>query len=560
VGRRYAPLALLAAVQLILVLMLPSTAPRTTGVDAVGAGTSSDGGAVTLGPTGDAGTGAVGSSDVAGGGGQAGGGGTRSAAAGSRVGTGPGAGDTSHCVAGRQFDPAIDFYAPVCAPKWGGGDNGGATYQGVTKDSIKIVEYIPRTDPAIQSIAQAAGLYVPPEALQAFREAMEKFINGRFELYGRKIKIETAEGTCSITPPDIACLRNDFRRIIKDQQPFTIVWAVPGCSACFDEMSQNKTLNVGGLYFTDEFSQARAPFHWDVQPSGTFLNRSMGQFWCANLANQPAAYALHQSGSMNGKPRKLGVIGPNDPQMEATVQAAKAELAKCGDTIAAEYYYAADLTTAAQQVQAGVSKMQQAGVTSIYYLADIAGPGYFMGGQQNQNYYVENIMTGAGTQDNDDSGQQLQTNPIACPKGPPCPFSTSFGLLTTVYEPIGKDAAARVWKAAGNSGPPPYERVNFTWDYYSLIATMIQASGPVLTPQNIDVGVRAYGLRGDAGHALRGFPSGSYTWTHDMGMQYWNKDLRSPYNGELGAYVVVGGRSALGAWKPGGLGQLPNRG
>jgi hypothetical protein len=562
VARRYAPLALLVVVQLVLVLLLPSTAPSeqqvqfdgdgelggsSTGAfagpdieDSSGPGTglSSDGGS--SGPV--VGQPDVGQSDVG------------------QPNVGPGGGDTSHCVAGRQFDPAIDFHAPPCAGTWGGGNNGGSTYQGVTADTIKVVEYEPQSNPAVESIAQAAGLYVSPEQRAAFRDAAETFLNNSYEMYGRKIQIEVAKGTCSITPPDIACLRNDFRRIITDMKPFAVFWIAGGCSACFDEMSQLKTLNLGGMFFTDRFAQARAPYHWDVQQSGTTMNASIGQFWCANLAHKNAEYALHETGSMNGQVRKLGVIGLNDPEMEATVQAAKAELAKCDDTIAAEYYYAADLSTAAQQVQAGISKMRAAGVTSIYYLNDIAGPGYFMGFQQQNRYFVENIMSGAGTQDNDESGRQLQTNPIACPNGPPCPFQTAFGLSVAVYEPLGKDTGARVWRAAGRSGDPPYHFVTLYWDYLSMLGTMVQSAGPNLTPQNIDDGVRTYGMRGDADHVLRGFPRGSYTWGHDMGMQYWDENETSPYDGLKGAWVKVGSRNALGAWSPGGLGKLPNRG
>jgi hypothetical protein len=552
IARRYGPLVALLAAQLVIILLLPSTAPGTKRVAAGTATTGSGAGGanapgVTAPGAGTTNIGATGTGPAAGG-----------TAENGAAGLAPG--DTSHCVDGRQFDPAIDFYAPPCVPNWAG-DNGGATYQGVTADSIKIIEYMPQVNPAVQSIAEAAGLYVSPEALAAFRAAAERFINEHYELYGRKIHIETADGTCSITPPDVACLRNDFRRIIQDRQPFAIIWVVGGCSACFDEMSQEQTLNLGGQFFSDEFSQARAPYHWDAQLSGSTLNAEMGQFWCANLAHQSAQYALNQPGNMNSQTRKLGVIALNDPEMEKTVQAAKAELAKCGDQIAAEYYYAADLTTAAQQVQAGLAKMRAAGVTSIYYLNDIAGPGYFMGAQQGEHYFVENIMSGAGTQDNDESGRQLQTNPIACPQGPPCPFETSFGLSTTEYEPLGNDAGARVWQAAGSTGPPPYDFVTLNWDYYSLVATLIQSAGPTLTPQNIDIGVRSYGMRGDATHVLRGFPDGSYAWGHDMGMQYWDKNASSAYDKKTGGWIKVGdGRSPLDGWTPGGLGQLPARG
>src|SRR5262245_30227162 len=126
IARRYGPLVLLAAVQLVIILLLPSTAPATQRVtaDTSGRGPGGAAGATAAGG-GVAGPSADGTSGY--GGQTSGGGGALESG-----GVGPGAGDTSHCVAGRQFDPTVDFFAPPCIGKWAGGDNGGETYQGVT--------------------------------------------------------------------------------------------------------------------------------------------------------------------------------------------------------------------------------------------------------------------------------------------------------------------------------------------------------------------------------------------------------------------------------------------
>ncbi len=70
------------------------------------------------------------------------------------------AGSTKHCVNGRQFDTKIDYFAPPCVPGQPGAayaNNGGATWNGVTKDTIKIVEYIPDYGAAVNTILQALG-------------------------------------------------------------------------------------------------------------------------------------------------------------------------------------------------------------------------------------------------------------------------------------------------------------------------------------------------------------------------------------------------------------------
>src|SRR4051794_40345476 len=160
-ARRYGPLAVVVAGQLLIIAAVPSKAPneaRLAAGSANGPGAESaalgsgNGAAATAGRTPAAGAtdaGSTAATNTAGG--TAAGPTARPTATG---GTGSAAGvqtatataqDTAHCVAGRTFDPALAYFAPPCVPGTPGGpypDNGGATYQGVTKDAITIVDYV----------------------------------------------------------------------------------------------------------------------------------------------------------------------------------------------------------------------------------------------------------------------------------------------------------------------------------------------------------------------------------------------------------------------------------
>ena len=121
-ARRYAPLVALAAIQLLIIATVPSKAPNNASAaqQQLAAGATQGGGNVDTGQTG-AGT----ASTVAGSGGAVGGavGGTTAGAGGSAgsggatattvAGAASGAGDTTHCVAGREFDAKIAYYAPA---------------------------------------------------------------------------------------------------------------------------------------------------------------------------------------------------------------------------------------------------------------------------------------------------------------------------------------------------------------------------------------------------------------------------------------------------------------
>src|SRR5438270_8867243 len=106
-ARRYAPLALALAVQLIIIVTAPSTAQKgTTLASGNGGGFTTGGVGGEASAAGAAGSEAVGAGGAAGvGGGTAGG-----AAARGGVSVPPGvsnAGDTSHCVGGREYDAAL---------------------------------------------------------------------------------------------------------------------------------------------------------------------------------------------------------------------------------------------------------------------------------------------------------------------------------------------------------------------------------------------------------------------------------------------------------------------
>jgi len=222
------------AVQLVIIVLAPSIAQKGTNV-ATGAGANGfangDAGA-------DNGTGgAGGAAGVAGGaGGAAASGGAAGSAAGraGAAGLPPGvaAGDTSHCVAGRQYDPVLAYWAPPCVPGAPGApfpNNGGATGPGVTADSITIIDYVTNYGAEVNAILQAEGALVTADDAKPFDAAMANFINKRYTLYGRKVKIVTYASTCQAVPPNVPCLTGEIDKVIDQYKPFGMYWNTTLC-------------------------------------------------------------------------------------------------------------------------------------------------------------------------------------------------------------------------------------------------------------------------------------------------------------------------------------------
>ncbi len=568
-GRRFVPLAAFVAVQLLIIALAPSRPPQTEdalagsaqpGVSSDGAvdgGTVTDGSGVVTDTAGGTTGGTDGSGSTGGGSGGADGG--TGGTAGGTTG-GPPAGDTSHCKGGRQFDPAIDFYAPPCVPSFSG-DNGGATYQGVTQDKITIVRYLGKGNDAVDAILKAQDAFVEVDQYKAFHVAATKFINANYELYGRQVEIKTVQGSCETIPPAVACLRNEMKEIVTGNKPYFVYWNTSLCSGCFDELSKQRTPNAGGWHFRDSFSQARKPYHWDVQMSGTKMAQHTGRFWCAQLAGRPAIYAGSGNPAQNlrDNPRVIGVISTDDPENKGTVEGElAAELAKCGTSIGDhKYFYEQNITTADQQRRAAVLRMNPVGsgekaATSVLCFCDLVAPSFLYSEEQQQNYYPENIVVGSGFMDTD-AASQAYMGTLGCPAAAakPCNFEDAFGLSSiNAQEAKFKDTGQRVWNAGGGQGNAPFESVTGEWDYLNMIASLIQGAGPNLNPSSMEAGAFRQGIRGDAAHVARGFSPGSYAWNQDMRTVYWSPKTAAGWNGKAGAYIQVGpGRTPVNGWR-----------
>lgn len=584
-AKRYLPLAIVLAVQLLIIAVVPSRAPGAGG-DSVDVGIGGDNSGLTLDEEGNvidpitgeviseggadgggAGGAGGGSGGGAGGGGAGGAGGNQ---AGNQLGI-PTTGDTSHCVDGRQFDPKIDFYAPPCIPKFTG-KNPGATYQGVTADTIKIVDYRSKGNQAVDAILIAQDAYTYEDQQLAMNAASQKFINENYELYGRKVEIKMVQGQCDSVPPNYRCLRNEVDQIIKAEKPYAIVWNTSLASPFFAQASAAKVINLGGWHFRDSFNKQWAPYHYDVQISGTQAVQHFADFYCKQMHGKKAIYAGDPV--IQAKERVLGVISTNDPENKKTIEVdLKEALASgCGATIAHTYYYAQDINTATQQRNAAVAKMREnPEATTVLCFCDLVAPAFLYQTEEEQKYRPENVIAGSGFMDSDAAARQYDT---LFPGDPSCRcnnvYVNAFGLSQIeAQEPFGKDVFSRVWKASQGGLPPcrscddpntpPYKAASQKWEYYSMLATLIQQSGPNLQPKTTAVGAGLTPPRGTGAARQRSTnPSkGDYTWTDNMRQVYWSPTRPSSFDGKAGSYVDLfpGRRFSIGQY--GGAWSLP---
>jgi hypothetical protein len=615
-ARRYLPLAAALGVLLLIIAVFPSTAKTSTtsaaatgpvrgysvgaggsggsGGTAGGAGSGASGGATATLSGGASGTsGAAGgvsgsSTSIAGaGGGPASGGGAGIAGATTSAASGGGgsvatkaaaepaanatalSGDTTHCVDGREYSPAIDFYAPPCTPGTPGAplpSNGGATSAGVTSNQIELVFFATDYGAVINAILQAEGLYVTTAEDQQLMAAYQSFVNTKYVLWGRKVHIDVYQSGCTAAPPDLQCLLPEMDKITATYHPFAVLWDTTVCSACYAELAKDGVIGVGGSGFTDSFSNQLAPYFYSEGESSTRTITAFTQFWCNQLssANDPSrtvAFAGTENSLQlfNGRPRVLGVLTPNDPDNEdAVTNVLEPQLAAgCNDAAGVnehKFFYSQDASTAAQQTVSAVSAMNTPSnpATSVLCLCDPVAPAFLYGGEKEDNYWPEQIIASDQGQDDDLVGQSYESGE-AC-AGPPCEFDVAFGLSTQGPQlPTGKDPGYLAYDAGGGTGTPVSGlSADTAWETVNMLASLIENTGPDLTPARMQAAAPSMGMRGGGttGMAEVGFAPGDWQWIQDARIVYFDKSAPSGYNGLAGAYVQEPGtpRYALGQY------------
>jgi hypothetical protein len=575
---KFGPLVLLAVVQLVLVLAAPSTAPNANSA----AGISPYG--TSTGATGTTGTGASGVPGAAGtasgpggtvAGGSAAGANGSSAVAGAHGGqsasgasAGQITGDTSHCVGGRQFDPAIDYFAPPCVPGIPGdafANNGGTTWQGVSNTTIELVVYVADYGAEVDQILKAQGLYYNASDAKTWNAAYAKFINSHYQLYGRKLHIDTVQGNCRTVPPDYQCLNQDMDGIVAKYHPYGVLWDTTVCSACFAELSRLHVVNFGGSGFSDAFHNANAPYSYDAGESSTRIEQGLANWWCNQMTSQGGsgrtaifAGAQNRTEDFRKKARVLGVISTNDPDNEDTVKNVlyPALQKGCGEKVSHEYFYAQDINTATQQSQAAAGAMNtpSSPATSVVCLCDPVAPQFGQNAFATDNYWPESIMASDQTMDWDSNAQTYsqggQSPGLSCPNpGRGCPWDNAIGLGSEgAQENPNNMPSVKVWRIASGqhglpkNGQPPALQV--VWANLSMFASLIENTGPLLTPARMQAAAPSMGMRGGGatGHEMRGFSKDNWCWTQDFRVAYWDKNRTSPYNGKKGTYVSIEGR------------------
>jgi hypothetical protein len=412
-----------------------------------------------------------------------------------------------HCIRARQTE---DPQSPPCV-NFFGGDNGGATSPGVTKDTITV----------------AMPFFFGNTTLDQAQIDMEKYFNSRYEFYGRQLKFVGYQPSSSthgrsgeiITPtedlPDPQGEVADAQKVA-GLHPFADVGYLDETgdpSVFIQQMATNKILYTtsDALVLTDADYAKYHPYAWNYYPAMNTLEKNLAAWVCSRLKPYPAQWA---NADIVGRPRKFGIIvGVFPDGHRPEIGDLTSGLSACGMTqngsgpsgypVSNIVYDSGDqsFTNSVANFNSPTDR-----VTSVICIC--------AGGVQNdnilhrwviaadnQNYYPEYVVNQYTGQDNDDFLFLM----------PPC--DSRLGIVcqpTNVNHMFGLDAITK-WdpyygttmpcgyttrEVDPSSGNPPEPCADVeSWSSYPgyqsllVLASGIQMAGPHLTPESFGQGL-----------------------------------------------------------------------
>jgi hypothetical protein len=307
----------------------------------------------------------------------------------------PGIG-SADALASPNCDPSTkrvryqSYSAPLCVKPWNeGDDNGGATTQGVTATTIKVVVLygdLPAQQLATRGLYtnQATGENNPNAPIDATKDLNEIY-RRVFETWGRTVEftfVKTSGG-------DEAAQRADAVKVAA-MKPFAVL----------DEATAIGTPPVGGgAVFEQTVKNAGVPFVWPQNTNPKPTSRQYSLLAAEFVGKQlKGGKAEHADESMQNQPRRFGVLHASNFDLPDFEQ----QLAKYGVKITADAEYSVppgevSLQTSSpeidQQIPTLITRLKDAGVNNLIMMATHSVAGTASKAMKAQNWFPEITVT-----------------------------------------------------------------------------------------------------------------------------------------------------------------------
>ncbi|HXY92484.1 MAG TPA: hypothetical protein VEP49_08420 [Acidimicrobiia bacterium] len=303
--------------------------------------------------------------------------------------------------------------APCTRPLAKGQSNGGATSQGVTGTTIKVVLFVgthdqqntARNQPGGSApVDQATG---QPAYIEDSYPDWQAVLSHSFNLWGRKFDFVT------VTPsgPDEAAQRADALKIAA-MKPFIVVGSAPAAAGGGQVWAAELAARHIIVFFpgiTNDQAQKEAPYRY----LGGFDNNATAVNTAQWAARQLKGQTAKWSGDFTNKTRVFGDVHPESSiDWEYFQDTAKKEGLKLANGADLTYREPLDTsqTTAENQEDAPVivAKLKSTGVTTVLLFTSFSMNEQILPAADKLDYHPEWVFTGMGAQDIEITARILQ--------------------------------------------------------------------------------------------------------------------------------------------------------
>ena len=450
------------------------------------------------------------------------------------------------CAAGVRQIP-WSGYADPCVAAFSG-NNGGATWNGVTGNTITIAERETSDANGANSLStqaevEAAG-GVSFQTNYGYTQKIIQFLNSQFELYGRQVKLVLYNGQGNYTNEELdtgqaqACAdadtaANTYHAFgVIDYETYGIeTGPFSDCAARYHMYIPN-----GGAYFPEWWFQQRNPYVWGVTMNCWLISQQVAEFAAKQMAPYPAKWAGNDGVlNMQNTQRKFGTWVPSNSEYQSCVQYTLSleenqyHIAKGRED---QYNYPLDISQWPQDAQQAIIQFAANHDTTVVLASDPISPIFLTQDAVNQNYYPEWMLIGVAQTDFDSWGQLWDPHAIT---------NRLFGLSQAAAYGTLMSPDSDAGKSLGKIGLPM--NISSVTDYYLLLSMFdqLQAAGPTLTPAAIGAGTPKIP------EGTGPFGTWNYGGTHsaiiDSREIFWNAGKTSPGDGKVGTYdQIYGGK------------------
>ena len=432
--------------------------------------------------------------------------------------------------------------AALCVPAFDG-DNGGATTQGVSGDTIKVAVYRAQEDPTTAAIVAAAGADDSEEQVRQQYLEWVAYYESNYETYGRKVELVFVEASGAAT--DDAAARADALRVA-ELRPFAS-FGSPSNTYTDELVARGIMCFECAISQPADYYQERAPYVWSIGNSSTWGSIHGAEYVEKVLAGRKAEYA--GTPILQQQDRKIGSLHYDTPDgdYKAAFDTFVSELTRRGLSLTAEasFYGYPDLTGLQEKVRPLIQKMKDAGVTTILLATDPFAPIFFTQEATRQQYFPEWSITGpltdtaffARTYDQ----KQMQA------------AFMSGGIASRLPEELSDSYRLHVWQ----HGKPPTAEAGYALIRIpiGIMYSGIHYAGEQLTPETFKAGLfnvpvtRGGPTRAAVSYGTRLWPGEDYTGVDDVTYIWWDFDAQGEDeigNDGIGLYRYVdGGRRYL---------------